>query len=363
VAERRVLQLLGPSGGGIRRHVAALTEGLTDRGWHVEVAGPPGVMAGIGPQHHDVEVPRNPRAFTALRRLGPLMRDHDVVHAHGLTVGWAASMLRKRPPLVLSVHNLVLDEAEGRLAPILRRMEGALPGRVDHTIAISDEVARRFAGRVPADRMSVVTPIGPAPRADLAPDVVRASLDVPVDAPLVVLVGRLHAQKDIGTLLHAVADVVLPAVPAVRVVVLGEGPDREALLALSARLGLADVVDFAGTRANAADVLAAADVVAMSSIWEASPLIVSETLQLGRPMVATEVGAVPGMVIDGRTGRLVPPRDPAALGAAIVDLLRDPEAAAALGAAGQAWVRSEFGPDTLVEKVVDIYEQALEVAR
>jgi glycosyltransferase involved in cell wall biosynthesis len=358
-----VLQLLGPSGGGIRRHVAALTEGLAERGWQVEVAGPPGVMAGIGPQHHDVEVPRNPKAFTALRRLGPLLREHDLVHAHGLTVGWAASLLRKRPPLVVSVHNLVLDEAEGRLAPVLRRMEGALPGRVDHTIAISDEVARRFGGRVAADRMSVVTPIGPAPRADLAPDVVRASLDVPADAPLVVLVGRLHAQKDIGSLLQAVADVVRPAVPDVRVVVLGEGPDRDELVAQSVGLGLGDVVNFAGVRANAADVLATADVVAMSSIWEASPLVVSEALQLGRPMVATAVGAVPGMVVDGRTGRLVPPRDAAALGTAIVDLLRDPVGAAALGAAGRVLMGEEFGPDTLVEKVVAIYERVLGVAR
>jgi glycosyltransferase involved in cell wall biosynthesis len=359
VADHRVLQLLGPSAGGIRRHVATLADGLTERGWSVEVAGPPGVMAGVGPQHHDVDVPRDPRAVTAIRYLGPLLRGYDVVHAHGLTVGWAASLVRRRPPLVLSVHNLVLDEVEGRMAPVLRRMEGALPGRVDHTIAISDDVARRFEGRVPADQLTVVAPVGPVPRALADAGAIRASLGIAADAPLIVLVGRLHPQKDVGGLLDAVAEVVRPVVPEVRVVIVGEGPEREALVAKSRRLGLDAAVRFAGDQANAADFMATADVVVMSSIWESFGLVVSEALQLGRPVVATAVGAAPRMVTDGRTGRLVEPGDPSALGQAIVDLLADPVAAAAMGAAGREAVRAEFGPDALVDKVAGIYTELI----
>jgi len=101
----------------------------------------------------------------------------------------------------------------------------------------------------------------------------------------------------------------------------------------------------------------------MSSIWESFGLVVSEALQLGRPVVATAVGAAPRMVIDGRTGRLVEPGDHAALGRAIVDLLSDPDAAAAMGAAGREAVRAGFGADALVDQVAGIYEHLIGGAR
>jgi len=126
----RVLQLLGPSTGGIRRHVVTLTAELRRRGWEVAVAGPAGVLDGVGELDAVVDVPAGSSAVQALRarrQLAPLLRGADLVHAHGLKAGWVAGSLRSRPPLVVTVHNLVLDEAAGPSAPVLRVMEGMLP--------------------------------------------------------------------------------------------------------------------------------------------------------------------------------------------------------------------------------------------
>ncbi|MCU1453570.1 MAG: glycosyl transferase, group 1 [Acidimicrobiales bacterium] len=354
-----MLQLLGPSAGGIRRHVASLSDGLEARGWTVEVAGPPGVMDGLRPQDHDLVVPRNQHAVGAWRELARLVHGVDVVHAHGLTVGWVAALVVRRPPLVVTVHNLVLREAEGRAAQALRRLEGRLPARVDRTIVISDEMARRFQGVPGADRITVIPPAGPVPSVRRPAAAVRAELEVPDGVPLVVLVGRLHPQKDVGSLLEATR-MLLDRGVELRVAVVGDGPEGDALRRRAADLRLDEVVRFTGARDDASDFLAAADVVAMCSIWEGFGLVVSEALQLGRPLVATAVGPVPRMVIDGETGRLVPPSRPNRLADVIGELLDDPAAARQLGAQGAAHIAATFSADALIDRVVGVYDQALE---
>jgi glycosyltransferase involved in cell wall biosynthesis len=356
-----VLQLLGPSAGGIRRHVAALTDELAARGWSSRVAGPAGVMEGIGRQDHVVPVTGSlsPGAVLAARRaIGEVVGAGkvDVVHAHGLKAGWLASTVGSARPLVVTVHNLVLDEASGRRAALLRYLEGRLPRRVDRVVAVSPQIAERFAGLPGADRVEVVQPVGPPPRPQRDPEKVRADLDVPPEAPLVVSVARLHPQKDLPTLLRATVEL-RATVPDVVVVIVGEGPDEAALRAMIDELGLAGTVRLVGTRPQVADELAAADAVVLSSLWEGSPLVIAEALELGRPVVSTPVGFVPELVEDRVSGRLVPVGDDGALARALGDVLSDRDAAAALGRAGQERERRLLGPDRLVGELLRIYDE------
>ena len=106
-----------------------------------------------------------------------------------------------------------------------------------------------------------------------------------------------------------------------RAAIVGDGPDEGLHTALVDELGLAEVVVLAGRSPNAADEMAAADVVALSSRWEGNPITLAEAMQLEVPVAATAVGVVPTLVEDGVTGRLVPPGSPAALAAACADLL------------------------------------------
>lgn len=353
---RRVLEVLGPSAGGIRRHVAVLAEGLEARGWTVTVAGPAGVLDGLRPGLVPVPVALGPGALAAARALRPLVRQADVVHAHGLTAGWVAWAAGAGPKLVVTVHNLVLDEASCRTAPLLRQLESWLPRRARETVVISPDMRERFAGGTDPSRLHLVAPVGPTPVVARPAAEVRAELGLDPGAPLVVLVGRLHPQKDIATLIRA-ADRLDPAV---QVVVVGEGPQRGELEAQARALGSGARIHLIGARDHAADYQAAADVVVMCSIWEGFGLVVAEALHLGRPVVATAVGPVPTMVVDGVTGRLVPPSDPSALAAAITDLLADRDRATEMGRAGAKLVAPHFDTDALVRRVEEVYELVTE---
>ena len=360
MGEPRVLLLLGPSTGGIRRHVAYLAERLSAAGWGVEVAGPHGVMDGVGRQDHDVAVPSTP-GLAALRARRALLRAAgraDIVHAHGLKAGWlAASLGRGGPPVVVTVHNLVLDEVAGRTAPLLRAAEGLLPQRVDTTIAVSREIARRFTRQSGGGRVVVIPPAAAPAVARRGRDDVRAELRVG-DAPLVVSVARLHPQKDLTTLVRAAAGL-RARIPDVRVVIVGDGPLAAELRAEVLSLDLEGCVSLVGARPDAVDVLAAADAVVVSSLWESGPIVALEALQLGRPLVSTPVGLVPDLVEPGVHGVLVPVGDPVAMAAGLGAVLTDHAAAARMAAAGRARVTAELDPEALVSRVADVYRATL----
>ncbi|MCU1486469.1 MAG: glycosyl transferase, group 1 [Actinomycetia bacterium] len=353
-----MLQLLGPSTGGIRRVVGALTDGLRANGWSVVTAGPAGVLDGLGGQDAVVPVPAgfSPGALRAARRaLAELVGDVDLVHAHGLKPGWLVASLRPRPKLVTSVHNLVLDEAAGRAAPLLRVLEGRIPSVSDRTIALSTEVARRFAG---APGVVTIPPAADPPRPERPAAEVRAAYGVGPDERLLVTAARLHPQKDLPMLLDAV-DRLRHDVPGVRLLVVGEGPEGPAMRSRATSLGLDDVVTFAGRVHSAADELAAADVVVISSRWESGPLVLFEALQLGKPVVTTAVGAAPDVVTDRVSGRLVPPGDAEAFAAAVAEVLADPVAAAAMGEAGRVAVSGPGGPEAMVSATEAVYREVL----
>ncbi|MEO7429978.1 MAG: glycosyltransferase family 4 protein, partial [Acidimicrobiales bacterium] len=191
--DRVALQLLGPSTGGIRQHVTQLARGLPEVGWQAWVAAPAGVGEGTDlPPASVVAVPSGPNPLGALRAraaLRPVAQGADLVHAHGLKAGWVAALAGTGLPLVVTVHNLVLDEAAGRSARVLRRLEGWLPSRADGVIAVSEEIAARFGG--PSESLWVVPPAGPLPRPGRDAATVRTALGVALDAPLVVSVARL----------------------------------------------------------------------------------------------------------------------------------------------------------------------------
>lgn len=359
----RVLQLLGPSTGGIRRHVAQLRADLPGHGWDVTVAGPMGVMDHLGGQDAVVDVPDGLQPvdlWRSRRAVADLGSGVDIIHAHGLTPGWIAALARQDRPVVVTVHNLVLDEVRGRWqGPVLRRFEGLLPGRVDAVVAVSEGIARRFDA---APNVWMIPPAGPPPRPTRSPAEVRAQLGVAEGQPLVVSVARLNPQKDLPTFLRAMV-YVKGEIPDVHAVVVGEGRDAAALHTLTAELGLSapglPTVDFVGAIANGADALAAADVVVVTSRWESGPLVLFEAMLLGRPVVTTPVGMAPELVEDRNSGRVVPVGDVEAIAGAIVEMLRDRDAAAAMAAAGCRVATDKVGAARLVSAVADVYRATL----
>ncbi|WP_250563272.1 glycosyltransferase [Sphaerisporangium fuscum] len=196
--------------------------------------------------------------------------------------------------------------------------------------------------------------IGPVPGREAA----RQDLGLPMDTPVVAYVGRLTQVKRPDRLV-ATAQAVLRHVPGCRFVVCGGGELREELEAAAARLPGSLLLT--GWRSDTETIYSAADVVLLTSDNEGTPLTLIEAGMAGTPAVATRVGSVAEVVLDGRTG-LLAGRDPAELARHVVRLLRDPALAREMGEAARRWTTSAFPVERLVSDTEALYRAAARTA-
>ena len=278
----------------------------------------------------------------------------DVLHAHKYGSNVWASLLGSaaRTPVVIAHEHSWAFEGD----PVRRFLDRNLIARLsDKVIAVSREDRRRMieVERIPAKKVEFV-PFGidslPVPEGDL-----RRDLGIDPDAPVVGAVGGLRPEKGLLTLLDAAARM-RDALPGLRVLIVGEGPQRDQLSARIEELGLASVVILAGHRRDVPMALEAIDVAVLCSEREGSPLAVFEYMDAGKPIVATGVGGVPDLIDDGVHGLLVPPHDPAALCDAVSHLIRDRDRASRLGEAARRRRRGEFTIQATVGRIEAIYE-------
>ena len=174
---------------------------------------------------------------------------------------------------------------------------------------------------------------------------------------LVLFVGRLAPQKDLGLLLSA-AEGLVRAWPGLRLVLAGEGPERARLEADAARRGLAERVLWLGARPHTevARVMAACDVFCLPSRYEGYARVLMEAAAAALPIVSTDVSGSDDAVVHDATGLIVPVGDAAALGAALDVLLRDPERAREMGRRGQSLMRETAAREASPRRQVEIWE-------
>ena len=172
-------------------------------------------------------------------------------------------------------------------------------------------------------------------------------------AQLALCIGRLDVQKGVPDLLEA-AERVIHQRPDWHLVLAGDGPSRDWLLAqVAERPRLRDNVHWLGHRDDVPGLLKSADVVVHASLWEGMPNAVLEAMAARRPVVGTAVEGTEDLVVPGRTGWLVPPRDVTALGHALIEAADSPESRHSYGEAGRLRVEQEFSLD----RIVASYEQ------
>ncbi|MGA9278006.1 glycosyltransferase, partial [Ilumatobacter sp.] len=288
-------------------------------------------------------------------RLRTAMDGVDIVHSHSPVPAVAARLASltlprsRRPALMTTEHNSWASHR--RPTRWANRLTSGLD---DYTIAVTDEAAASLRGAA-ARRVEVITHgidvAGIAGTARSRKDM-RASLDVGDGEIVIGTVANFRAQKDYPNLLHA-ARAMTDAGVAFRIVAVGQGPDEDSIVALRDRLGLENHVLFAGFRADAVDVMAACDIFVLASAWEGLPVAVMEALALGLPVVATRVGGVTES-LDEAEAALVPPRDPAALAAALIGLVTDPDQRTQRGEAAVA-AASRFDVAHATKEITDRY--------
>lgn len=327
--------------------LGTLGEELRAEGFAVEVVGRSGLDVG------------------SAWRLGRLFGRHkvDLVQAHQYTpffYALAARLMRlSGVPVLFTEHGRHQPDYPRRKRMLFNRL--ALRRR-DRVVAVGEAVRRALVANegIPEGRIEVLyngidtdrfVPPSPGERA-----AARRELGLSPDDLAVVQVARLDYLKDHPTAVRAVGRVARQR-PGVRLLLVGEGPERDKIEAEVRRLGLEESVLFLGLRKDVGRLLGAADLFLLTSTSEGIPLTIIEAMAAGLPVVSTDVGGTAEVVVEGQTGSLAPARDDAALAGAILRLAGDPALRRRQGEAGRQRAKDRFSEQAMAERYDRAYRE------
>jgi glycosyltransferase involved in cell wall biosynthesis len=367
--------------GGPARHVAILAKGLRDHGYRTTlVTGEPAPEEGemdwlfdeadvelikVPELGREIGVRRDRRAARALREIVERLRP-DIVHTHTAKAGYLGRMAAHRartPTIVHTYHGHTFAGYFGLLKSAFFRQLERRAAKVSTAIVAIGERQRRDIAEIyriaPRDKVHVI-PLGleldpfltlPIER---DPSTYRSQIDVPAEAKLVTIVGRLAPIKNHAVFLE-VATRLAAQMEDAHFLVVGRGPLEDTIRGQAKRLGLDDRMTFAGWVRDMPSVYAASNVVALTSLNEGSPVALIEAQAAGVPVVATDVGGVGDTFLDGESGRICLPEDAEGLTAAIRHYLDRPDEARKAGQAGRGYVSQEFTAEKLIERMAELY--------
>jgi glycosyltransferase involved in cell wall biosynthesis len=346
----RIVIIFQALDGGVQRSQVDLANALAGEGAEVAVVMPRAegpFLSELAAGVELVELEASTRVGFVLRLAGWVRRrrpDQVVASQHHTGVFAALALLLAAPRstrLLIILHNhLTSLLTRERWAGLLLALMRLTYWRAEKVICVSRGVADDVGTRLPGIRDRLVVLHYPIPL-DRIEEGGRARTGDPwlesKEVPVIVAVGRLCPQKDFATLLRAfgLASGTTPC----RLVIVGEGEDRELLEATISELGLGAAVRMAGHQENPYAFLGKADVVVVSSRWEGFCLVIVEALALGRPVISTDCSSGPAeILVQGRFGRLVPVGDSQQMAEALIEVLEG---------------RTRFSPDQLRSRAAD----------
>ena len=354
--------------GGAERIVEQLATHLPSDRYRVSVAclyDPQAVGANIraaGLPVTDFDMRNKGDVRVAYRLLQFLLEDDiQILHAHLFHANLLAATVGRMagtPVVIATRHSVEIGGAHRE------RVNRLLRPLCDAVVTVSRqvyEVETKRSGTNPAKVVEIPggVPLDTYVHVDgVRVEQLRQTWHLPPRASLVGTVGRFVQPKGHAHLLEAMTKVRRHH-PDARALLVGDGPLRPEMEAKARELDLSETVIFTGIRRDVPEILALLDIFILPSLWEGLPVALLEAMAAGLPVVATRVGGVPEVVIDGVTGLLVPPRDPEALSAAILTLLQDPDLRHRMGEAGQRRVRNHFSVDQMIQKTEALYERLL----
>ena len=348
--------------GGADQQLLSAAEMLRARGWDARIVslttlGPMGLQARQrGIPTDSLEMPRGVPDPRGLARLARLLRSWkpDILHSHMVHANLMARMLRLVAPVPVLVSTIHSIQDGGRTRILGYRLTDRL---ADCTTIVSETAAERYLtlGAVSRERLRVI-PNGvdtgrfrPLPEAGAR---LRRELGLG-DAFAWLAVGRFELAKDYPNMLAAFAAVVARR-PDTVLLLVGRGSLQPQTEELVESLGLRERVRFLGVRRDVPELMSAADGYVLSSAWEGMPVVLLEAGAAGIPIVATAVGGNREVVREEETGFVVPPRDPAALAAAMLRLAELPsEQRLRLGERGREHIEERYA----LPHIIDLWEE------
>ena len=284
----------------------------------------------------------------------------DLLQSHGYKSHALCAALHWHTglPWIAFVHGWTSENTKMRMYHCLEKTLVPFATRV---VAVSDSISRRLAF-VGKDKIRVIpNAVDPAEVeiGNSGPNV-RASLDIPPQALVAGVVGRFSPEKGQTYFLRALA-LARAHFPQLVGILVGDGLDRQTLEAEVATLGLSGAIHFAGHVMDVAEYYRAMDLVVMPSLSEGMPNVALEAMLFGKALVATRVGGIPEVVLDGVTGLIVEPRDSDQLASAVCSLLENRALLESYGRVGHQRVLDEFTPALRTRRILDLYQEVLAV--
>lgn len=312
-----------------------------------------------------ISIPRL-RDLTALPRLLAYLRDTkaDLVHTQLEFANILGSLAARtvRRPSVCTVHTIPAQDDMGAKSRLHQEVEFfCLRHFCDMVISVSDEAQRfhRQVGRM-SDRRTMTIYNGidlarftaEARQAD--PQAVRREFGIPVHAPLLLTVAVLRELKGIQFMIRALP-AILAAQPDAYYLVAGSGDHHTQLVEEAKKQGVEQRVVFAGARKDIPALMLSADLFVLPTLTEALPTVLAEAMAARLPIVASRVGGVPEMILDGVNGRLLEPGDPSLIAGTCLELLAAPRSRAEMGMQGRAIVEQRFDVQAQAERLQTLY--------
>ncbi len=302
------------------------------------------------------------KVYRVIRALNP-----HVVHTHTSKAGFVGRIAAKLAGVPVIVHTFHGHVFRGYFSPFVTQifinLERITARMSDTVITLTEGLRRELADEYRIIRRARITvlPLGldlqrfaDTPRKQ---GVFRASLNIPPDAPLIGIVGRLAPVKNHALFLRAAA-LIAKTIPAARFVIVGDGKLRAELETQIDALGLRACVQITGWIAETAPVYSDLDVLAISSVNEGTPVTVIEALAAGCPVVTTNVGGLSDLLDGGALGALVPSENVEALAHALIDAVQSPPDNAEIARA-QTLMLDRYGIERLVSDMDNLYRALL----
>lgn len=375
----RLLHIKGAGFGGDSVLIIELGRAAQEQGFRVDVlAGDPRFQemiadAGLGLVDLDV-IQREIRPLHDARALAAVTRlldrsSYAIVHTHTSKPGMVGRLAATRvgvPGVIHTPHLFPFHEESGRLAAAAYVRYERLAARWCHRIVTVSNFQRDWALRLgiggPEQVISIPNGV-PTERTSTRRSRAEVMTELGIGKGFIILaLGRLAPQKGIEYLVRA-APRIRQAVPDVRIMIVGDGPLERPLARLAAELGAEDTVRFLGFRRDVGELLAAADLVVLPSLWEGLSISLLEAMVAAKPIVTTSLGSNREVTDDGRAARLVPPKDVEALAAAIVALAASPDEREVLGRMAQNIQRERYTMRRMLDAYVAEYEGLLRQAQ
>ncbi len=291
---------------------------------------------------------------------------YDSVHTHTTKAGLLGRLAARMAGVPLIIHTIHDPPHNSARNPILRKlyilMEQMASRWAHHIVTVSyanyEEIIKQKIA--PIDKVTVIREGIELSGYDLHVDrgAKRLDLSIPPDAKVVGIVARLEAAKGHIYLIDAIPEIIRQ-VPDGFFVIVGRGHLKDQLEARAKALGVEKRVLFTGFREDMLEIMNIFDVFTLPSLWEGLGIVLLEAMAFKLPIVASRVGGITDVVVDGTTGFLVPPADSKALAQAIITLLLNPEKAGKMGEEGFKRVSKEFRDSVANEKMMELYEKLM----